>query len=143
MNDLPPEPTPSEGETFAQQPTLQGEARVPEFLLKVQRRDRSIPSLIPQAHAIITSCPPEVGGWVDDGESFVVLDIGRFSAEIIPRAYKHNKWSSFVRQLHNYGFRKIFSEIPDAHAYQHRHFTRSNPQLGSMQKALNNYTVGK
>ena len=96
---------------------------------------------VTQAHALVTSCPPELGGWAADGRSFSVLDTGRFSAEVIPRAFKHNKWTSFVRQLNNYGFRKISSDAPDAHAYQHDLFTRDDPQLSLISRPR--CTLGK
>ena len=88
-----------------------------------------------QAHAMVTSCPSDIGGWAEDGQSFVVLDTGRFSSEVIPRAFKHNKWSSFVRQLNNYGFRKMSTYVPDAHVYHHEHFVRDNPMLNLIRKA--------
>lgn len=43
----------------------------------------------------------------DEGKTFVIKDVTRFEAEVIPTYYKHRNFSSFVRQLHIYGFRKI------------------------------------
>ena len=45
--------------------------------------------------------------WSDNGRSFTVLNQEGFSKIVLPKYFKHNKFTSFVRQLNLYGFRKI------------------------------------
>lgn len=45
--------------------------------------------------------------WTPDGDTFVVPNVSRFSEEVLPRFFKHNRFSSFVRQLNMYGFHKV------------------------------------
>ena len=67
-----------------------------------------------------------------------VLDHERFAREVIAKWFKHNKWTSFVRQLNMYGFHKIQhlqqgvlksdSEI-ETHQFEHPNFRRDNPDM--------------
>ncbi|XP_069066366.1 heat shock factor protein 3-like isoform X2 [Pleurodeles waltl] len=44
-----------------------------------------------------------------NGQAFRILDEQRFAKEILPKYFKHNNLSSFIRQLNMYGFRKVIS----------------------------------
>ncbi|XP_034341770.1 heat shock factor protein 3-like [Arvicanthis niloticus] len=45
--------------------------------------------------------------WSKDGHSFEIMNEETFAKELLPKYFKHNKISSFVRQLNMYGFRKV------------------------------------
>lgn len=45
--------------------------------------------------------------WMPDGESFYIVDKEGFEREILPKYFKHCKFSSFIRQLNMYGWHKV------------------------------------
>lgn len=76
------------------------------------------PIFLRKAFSMIDECPDDIGlkiyflvslnyfnviltlgGWSSKGETFIIRDVKKFSDEIIPKYYKHNNFSSFVRQL--------------------------------------------
>lgn len=78
----------------------------------------------------------------DDGETFLVKDNEIFAKHIIPQFFKHNNFSSFVRQLNFYGFRKLKNDsikLPQTKAeeeieakywrFRHEKFLRGRPDL--------------
>ncbi|QLQ79999.1 hypothetical protein HG537_0C06480 [Torulaspora globosa] len=75
--------------------------------------------------------------WTESGDSFVVLDTGKFTTQILPNHFKHSNFASFVRQLNKYDFHKV-KKTPEERQtsqygelsweFKHPFFTRHNEE---------------
>ena len=72
--------------------------------------EKKYPLFLNKTFAMLKNARPDVAAWAEDGLSFYIIDQSRFVDTVIPQYFKHSNFSSFVRQLNFYGFRKVWSD---------------------------------
>ncbi|XP_042487033.1 heat stress transcription factor A-5-like [Macadamia integrifolia] len=65
------------------------------------------PFLMNTYDMIDDSSTDKIVSWSDNKNNFVVWNPSEFAARLLPTNFKHNNFSSFIRQLNTYGFQKI------------------------------------
>ena len=67
--------------------------------------------------------------WTSDGDAFMIKNQTRLSEEVLPKYFKHNNFSSFVRQLNMYDFHESKKKDDLHQVFQHQMFHRDKKEL--------------
>ncbi|RHY26583.1 hypothetical protein DYB32_007482 [Aphanomyces invadans] len=72
---------------------------------------------------------PQALRWLDDGRAFQIHDMDLFTTVVLAKYFKHNKYSSFQRQLNYFGFKKWTKRRSTVCTFSHECFVRDFPDL--------------
>jgi len=127
--------------TITTTPSTMTATVVKKRVAKPSKVATEVPIFLRKTYHMIDTCDPSISSWSEDGETFIVKQPEIFEKQIIPQFFKHSKFSSFVRQLNFYGFRKIkFTDTIKIDAqleketrnfwrFKHENFVKGKPEL--------------
>jgi hypothetical protein len=67
--------------------------------------------------------------WTPDGEAFEIRDLVQLTKDVLPKYFKHAKYSSFQRQLNYFNFRKWTRSKSAVCTFSNPQFLRDAPDL--------------
>ncbi|KAK4787369.1 hypothetical protein SAY86_011202 [Trapa natans] len=87
----------------------------------------SLPPFLSKTYEMVDdSSSDSIVSWSETNKSFVVWNHPEFARVLLPMYFKHNNFSSFIRQLNTYGFRKV---DPEKWEFANDDFIRGQPNL--------------
>ncbi|KAI8855317.1 hypothetical protein BC829DRAFT_378580, partial [Chytridium lagenaria] len=106
---------------------------------KLSVTGKNVPAFLNKLYNMVSDpSTDELIHWSDDGTGFIVHRHEDFARDVLPRFFKHNNFSSFVRQLNMYGFHKIphiqqgalyTDGEPEMWEFANPHFQKDQPDL--------------
>ncbi|KAL2343255.1 hypothetical protein Fmac_004540 [Flemingia macrophylla] len=94
---------------------------------EAQGSSSSLPPFLAKTYEMVDDPSSDsIVSWSATSKSFIVWNPPEFARDLLPRFFKHNNFSSFIRQLNTYGFRKI---DPEQWEFANDDFVRGQPQL--------------
>ena len=80
--------------------------------------------------------------WNNDGSAILIKDTNKLCEIVLPIFFKHNNFSSFVRQLNLYGFHKSKGMIKEGELFEHEELNKESTN-DQIEEIMNKYKRNK
>ncbi|CAN0914093.1 Calmodulin-binding protein 60 B [Linum grandiflorum] len=88
---------------------------------------KSVSSFVSKTYQLVGDpVTDNIVSWGEDGSTFIVWIPAEFARDILPKYFKHGNFTSFVRQLNTFGFRK---SAPDRWEFANEFFKKGEEHL--------------
>ena len=100
-----------------------------EFHIGKYKKKSEYPNFLLKLYQILENKEyKDIIEWGDDGKFFIVKNLHDFTENILPKYYKHNNYSSFIRQLNMYDFHKRKGNTNE-NIFEHINFIKDRKDL--------------
>ena len=100
-----------------------------QFHKEIYKKRTDCPNFLLKLYDILENDEyKKIISWSEDGNNFVIHDTHAFSQNILPQYFKHNNYSSFIRQLNMYNFHKQKSG-QNEHIFHNKNFIKNRKDL--------------
>ena len=100
-----------------------------EFHIEKYKKKSEYPNFLLKLYQILENEDyKDIIEWGDDGKYFVVKNLHYFTENILPKYFKHNNYSSFIRQLNMYDFHKRKGNTNE-NIFEHVNFIKGRKDL--------------
>ncbi|KAF1792209.1 Heat shock transcription factor family [Phytophthora cactorum] len=99
----------------------------------IRHKLRHVPRFVRAVYDMLQNEDQRILSWSADGSRFQVYDVPRLETEVLRKYFKHDKFSSFQRQLNNFGFHKWTKTRASVATFSHDMLVRCHPsQLSAL-----------
>ncbi|RMX65669.1 hypothetical protein KXD40_008070 [Peronospora effusa] len=92
----------------------------------IKRRNVGVPKFLRFLFQILEMENPAIITWSHEGTAFQIIQPEELACQILPKYFKHNKVSSFQRQLNYFGFKKWTKTQTNVCTFSHPFFVRAD-----------------